>query len=276
MTVQVCSRGSLRAVVARFVVAAAAVLIPVAVQAVALPQSWNNYRWARTAELTIRVGDNVSAVWDPYLASAIAGWNTAANIDYVHATGLTSAKTCAPVYGGVQACSANYGATGWLGYATVWTAGGFIVQATVKLNDYYFAKAAYNNDAWRSLTACQELGHTLGLDHRDTNNKNANLGTCMDYTNDPSGLRGTNGTLSNMTPGANDFLALAGIYATVNTTQLAYTKPQFRTGDGMYIGEDLHPAAMAVPEPATWSLLILGFGLTGAAMRRRKSTPQAV
>jgi len=31
----------------------------------------------------------------------------------------------------------------------------------------------------------------------------------------------------------------------------------------------LTPAAAAVPEPATWGMLIVGFGLTGAAMRRR-------
>lgn len=30
--------------------------------------------------------------------------------------------------------------------------------------------------------------------------------------------------------------------------------------------------AGAVPEPSAWALLILGFGLTGAAMRRRTKT----
>jgi hypothetical protein len=33
---------------------------------------------------------------------------------------------------------------------------------------------------------CQEVGHTFGLDHQDENFNNTNLGTCMDYTNDPS------------------------------------------------------------------------------------------
>jgi hypothetical protein len=31
-------------------------------------------------------------------------------------------------------------------------------------------------------------------------------------------------------------------------------------------------ASAAVPEPATWGMMILGFGLVGAGMRRRKST----
>ncbi|MCG2841912.1 PEPxxWA-CTERM sorting domain-containing protein [Sandaracinobacter sp. RS1-74] len=35
-------------------------------------------------------------------------------------------------------------------------------------------------------------------------------------------------------------------------------------------------AAGAVPEPATWAMLILGFGMVGAAMRRRASTLASV
>lgn len=40
-------------------------------------------------------------------------------------------------------------------------------------------------------------------------------------------------------------------------------------GDGGFQLDDVVLNAAAVPEPATWALLILGFGLTGAAMRRR-------
>lgn len=36
------------------------------------------------------------------------------------------------------------------------------------------------------------------------------------------------------------------------------------------------PAAGAVPEPATWATMIAGFGLTGAALRRRRSTAAAI
>lgn len=35
-------------------------------------------------------------------------------------------------------------------------------------------------------------------------------------------------------------------------------------------GENFLPAAAAVPEPATWGMMILGMGLIGGAMRRKK------
>lgn len=35
---------------------------------------------------------------------------------------------------------------------------------------------------------------------------------------------------------------------------------------------DLNPALAPVPEPTTWAMMIAGFGLVGAAMRRRKQT----
>lgn len=35
------------------------------------------------------------------------------------------------------------------------------------------------------------------------------------------------------------------------------------------------PVATAVPEPATWALMLAGFGLTGAAMRRRRRVATA-
>ena len=34
-------------------------------------------------------------------------------------------------------------------------------------------------------------------------------------------------------------------------------------------------ATTAVPEPASWALLIMGFGLTGATMRRRRGVTAA-
>ncbi len=39
----------------------------------------------------------------------------------------------------------------------------------------------------------------------------------------------------------------------------------------VFIHKDFINAAMAVPEPSNWAMLIAGFGLTGAAMRRRRN-----
>ena len=58
---------------------------------------------------------------------------------------------------------------------------------------------------------CQEVGHTFGLDHQDTNFTNTNLGTCMDYTNDPDGTR--YGQLSNLHPNQHDYDEIGIIYS---------------------------------------------------------------
>ena len=56
---------------------------------------------------------------------------------------------------------------------------------------------------------CQEVGHTLGLDHQDENFDNPNLGTCMDYTSDPG---------TNQHPNQHDYDELEAIYAHLDTT----------------------------------------------------------
>ena len=53
---------------------------------------------------------------------------------------------------------------------------------------------------------CQEIAHALGLDHQDENFANPNLGTCMDYTNNP------NGPPSNEHPNVHDYEQLETIY----------------------------------------------------------------
>ena len=44
--------------------------------------SWANYHWARTANpFDLKVGDNVSSVWDPYLDEAITDWSASSVLD---------------------------------------------------------------------------------------------------------------------------------------------------------------------------------------------------
>jgi len=157
--------------------------------------SWNGYHWARTSNpFTIKLGNNLSgAAWTAdgsvnHLTVASSDWSTSDVLTTTVVTGLAKSRNCRPTAGRVEVCNATYGNTGWLGIATIWLADGIhISQGTVKLNDTYFNTATYNTPAWRQLVICQEIGHTFGLDHQDTNFDNANLGTCMDYTNNPLG-----------------------------------------------------------------------------------------
>ena len=231
-------------------------------QATLLPQSWNGYHWAHTGNLAIMIGNNASATWAPYLKAAEAKWSTDKYIDYVPTAGMTSARSCGSVYGTVQVCSGNYGATGWLGYTQVWTSGTQITSATIRLNDYYFSQTRYNVAAFRQQVACQEMGNALGLDDLDHSFTNTNAGTCMDYTNDPSGTKGTNGKLANTTTDATDIRRLDAIYAVKDSTQLVYTKP------GMFGNALAVPGA--VPEPASWMTMMAGFLGLGLSLRRSR------
>ena len=88
------------------------------------------------------------------------------------------------------------------------------------MNDTYFNTATYNTPAWRRLVMCQEVAHAFGLDHQDENFSNPNLGTCMDYTNDPDGPP------SNEHPNAHDYAQLETIYTHLDsTTTVGQTVP---------------------------------------------------
>jgi hypothetical protein len=117
--------------------------------------------------------------------------------------------------------------------------------------------------------SCQEVGHTIGLDHIDVNYGNANVGSCMDYTNDPTGTKGTNGTKANIAPNGTDFTNLDRIYAAFDSYQLPYTKPGYRTGVGLGLpGSEEIEESTALPEPASWAMMIGGFGAIGLSLRR--------
>lgn len=149
--------------------------------------SWGGYHWARKANpFTLKLGDNVSGVWDSYLATTSGDWSQSSILNTSVISGNTDPRRCKPTKGQVQTCSSKYGFNGWLGVASIWVSGSHITQSTVKVNDSYFDTSTYNTPAWRNLVMCQEVGHTLGLDHQDENFYNPPLGTCMDYSADPT------------------------------------------------------------------------------------------
>lgn len=184
--------------------------------------SWGSYHWARTANpLTLKLGDNVSSAWDAHLAAASSDWSVSSVLDTSVVPGKSNPKNCRASSGRVEVCNSKYGNNGWLGIASIWASGDSITQGTVKMNDTYFNTARYNTPAWRRFVTCQEIGHTFGLSHQDEAYANANLGSCMDYTNDPDGR--LYGQLDNERPNAHDYDQLETIYAHLDsfTTSLS-------------------------------------------------------
>ena len=169
--------------------------------------SWGGYHWARTSNpFTIKLGDNVTSTWDGILATTSSDWTASSVLDTTIVAGQAgNVRRCRATDGRVEVCNSTYGNNGWLGIASISITGStHITQGTVKLHDTYFNTAQYNTTAWRNLVSCQEVGHTLGLDHQDENFSNPNLNTCMDYTNSPG---------SNQHPNSHDYQMLEQIYA---------------------------------------------------------------
>ena len=197
------------------------VLVVLPLVFVALPaeanHSWGGYHWDAT---TLPLGDNVSSAWDAYLAQARTDWNGVGALTLNDVAGATSPKNCRANPGRIEVCNSRYGNNGWLGIAQIWISGGHITQAVAKMNDTYFSTSTYNTPAWRLMVMCQEIAHDFGLDHQDETFDNANVGSCMDYTNDPDGGPGgaSSNDPSNEHPNVHDDEQLTSIYAHVSTS----------------------------------------------------------
>ncbi len=184
--------------------------------------AWGKYHWdlsqVDTEASPLKLGNNLTTPeWESSLKGASTDWNGSVLKNKVVAGDSDAA--CSPTAGRVEVCNSEYGLNGWLGIAQIWATRGrssHITQGTVLLNDTYFEMPEYNTSAWRNLVTCQEVGHTFGLGHQDEDFNNTNLGTCMDYTNDPDGS--TPGQLNNEQPNEHDFAMLESIYGHLNST----------------------------------------------------------
>ena len=192
-----------------------AVVIAVAFQtSSSANHSWNGYHWARQSNpFTINLGDNLSAAWKSYLSQTSGDWSTSAVLDTSVVAGKSKNKRCSATSGRVEVCNGTYGQNGWLGVAQIWLASGtkHITQGTVKVNDTYFSMPRYNNKSEREHVLCQEVGHTLGLDHQDESG--TSLNTCMDY------YFNTSDTDANSTsPNPHDYEELVAVYSHTDST----------------------------------------------------------
>lgn len=185
------------------------VVVAVAAVPVFASHGWSTYHWSKTGSAVAPpVVMNISSAWTPYMDRVMIDWNKSAVIESPWSTGaISSRKRCTSATGQIEVCNATYGQNGWLGLAGISLSGGHIVKGYTKLNDTYYNTATYDTPAWRRLVFCQEIGHDYGLGHQDETQNNANLGSCMDYTNDPDGGAGgaSSNDPTNEYPNAHDY-----------------------------------------------------------------------
>ena len=222
---------------------ALAVLVPLFALAVSpfsasANHSWGGYHWARTtSSFTLKLGDNLSSVWKPYLTTTSTDWSKSTVLDTTIVAGQSTSR-CRATSGRVEVCNSTYGNNGWLGLASISASGSHITQGTVKLNDTYFNQSQYNTTSERNHVMCQEVGHTLGLDHQDTSG--ATLGTCMDYSQ----------STTSQHPNTHDYDELKTIYGHLDSTTTV--------GAPTLAGKT--PDLSNMDSPAAWGTLVKSEG----------------
>ena len=153
-------------------------------------------RQSRLGELSVGPAANpftrTSATTSPALGhvprrTAIGEWSASTVLKLTRVPGGSRSRNCRPTTGRIEVCNRPYGRNGWLGLAQIWVSGIAHHRSHQEVNDSYFNAANDNTPPWHRLVMCQEVAHDFGLDHQDETFDNPNLGTCMDYTNDPDG-----------------------------------------------------------------------------------------
>jgi hypothetical protein len=225
---------------------------------------WGKYHWDLTNEEPLILAGTFtdSGEWMDSLITAGSDWNSGSLLQNAVTGGSNDPASCGPAAGRVEVCNDTYGENGWLGIASIWATRGksnHITAGTVRVNDSYFnadfAGGVYDSEQWRDFVMCQEVGHTFGLDHQDEDFSNPNLGTCMDYTNDPGGI---DDLLDNLHPNLHDFETLASIYEHVNSSSTDdgeggrgnVRKPKKSTGGGDYSPEGPSDWGQAISQDA--------------------------
>jgi hypothetical protein len=235
------------------------VLTSLAVLASAAPalanHAWANWHWERAANpFTVRVRDSTTQtknvlggqLWPAALRQAANDWSASSvlNMAVLKRTTLDLAvrQICPFQPTAVRVCNVFSPDVTWLGLATVApdvnSGDGHILAATAQMNDTWFSTPLYNSTNAQHVM-CQEVGHTIGLDHQSESG--ADLNTCMDYAT----------ALDNPHPNGHDYQQLQIIYSHLDGSAGASTSSR----------KGVSKAAASIDGMATggWSPTDLGF-----------------
>jgi hypothetical protein len=136
---------------------------PVVTQTLASGE-FNGAHWARTTNiLKLDLGNELSGDWNKYLKRAANEWSESkvVDLDIVGSPG-----GCEMERGRVEVCNGSYRNENWLGLTIADIRDRHIYRAAVLMNDYYFDQSRYDRTDAKRHTMCQEVGHSMGLDHR--------------------------------------------------------------------------------------------------------------
>ena len=189
------------------------------------PDADGAIRWASNGRgLDLEILNALEEKWYAVFNEAVANWDVGAPIDSLT---LTTKKVdydmvCTPVPQTLKVCNGNYGNTRWRGLNEVLLnrRTNVIVSSTAKMNEYYLADESY--DQWL-YTMCHEMGHGFGLPHWDEDFLNADMGNCMDYTQNPG---------ANKLPDESNFQYLAELYGGMNVTSNTVVQLEDSGGGG--------------------------------------------
>jgi hypothetical protein len=124
-----------------------------------------------------------------------------------------------------------------------------------------------SSSAWRPTFPAIRQGSNIGTLFPNTNETtlindlvtDSNFGDLFDFSNGDA-VSGPNGSIA--------------FGSTDTFSEIAFSTGQI-IGTGVSVITQGPPAAGAVPEPAAWVMMIVGFGLTGGLARRRRGAMAA-
>ena len=193
---------------------------------------------ASAAELLVNGGFEAPSVGDPCCITSpptpIPGWQATPNVNVVNGTFSSSPSGTNLAYEGLQ-------------YLDLVGQGGFgTISQTFNtvVGQMYTLSFAYSHNLF-SGTPSASANFTVGG---------------VDLVGSISHSTGSNSDL--------DWITYSGNFVASNTsTILTFNNRVGGANEGVFL--DAVSVQGAVPEPATWALMILGFGAVGVAMRRR-------